>query len=187
MSKLSARIFQHKRKRKIRRLTYPPCTMSHFAFLRQRCAYRLGKGRSMRCSKFKGERGDASRSKRHCYLSISKDPPPTKAEQKIKAQNRTYVYVRFWAFLMVFTLQSFALRPFALDTVKAVPPCQGGSIHQAILFAGRVIEKSIWRRTHSVFPHGLHQLSPPFYEQSNTYSSPTRLLKYSIFPLNTSS
>ena len=47
MSKLSARIFQHKRKRKIRRLTYPPCTMSHFAFLRQRCAYRLGKGRSM--------------------------------------------------------------------------------------------------------------------------------------------
>ena len=46
---------------------------------------------------------------------------------------------------MVFTLQSFALRPFALDTVKAVPPYQGGSIHQAILFAGRVIEKSIWR------------------------------------------
>ena len=112
MSKLSARIFQHKRKRKIRRLTYPPCTMSHFAFLRQRCAYRLGKGRSMRCSKFKGERGDASRSKRHCYLSISKDSPPTKAEQKIKAQNRTYVYVRFWASLTFFALQSFPFRSF---------------------------------------------------------------------------
>ena len=109
MSKLSARIIQHKRKRKIRRLTYPPCTMSHFAFLRQRCAYRLGKGRSMRCSKFKGERGDASRSKRHCYLSISKDPPPTKAEQKIKAQNRTYVYVRFWASLMFFCLPIFCV------------------------------------------------------------------------------
>ena len=71
--------------------------LPHFIWQHAAFASRLGKGRSMRCSKFKGERGDASRSKRHCYLSISKDPPPTKAEQKIKAQNRTYVYVRFWA------------------------------------------------------------------------------------------
>ena len=86
--------------------------LPHFIWQHAAFASRLGKGRSMRCSKFKGERGDASRSKRHCYLSISKDPPPTKAEQKIKAQNRTYVYVRFWASLTFFALQSFPFRSF---------------------------------------------------------------------------
>mgnify|MGYP000467707085 CR=1 FL=1 len=79
----------------------------------------------MRCSKFKGERGDASRSKRHCYLSISKDPPLTKAEQKIKAQNRTYVYVGFGLNLPFFSYgplrSGLFLRLFFVNSVQMDP------------------------------------------------------------------
>ena len=44
--------------------------------------------------------------------TFQKDPLLTKTEYKIRAQNRTYVYVRFWASLTFFALQSFPFRSF---------------------------------------------------------------------------
>ena len=41
--------------------------------------------------------------------TFQKDPLLTKLEYKIRAQNRTYVYVRFWASLMFFCLPIFCV------------------------------------------------------------------------------
>jgi hypothetical protein len=42
--------------------------------------------------------------------TFEKDQLLTKTEYKIRTQNRTYVYVRLWAFLTFFVLQSFVFQ-----------------------------------------------------------------------------
>ena len=46
--------------------------------------------------------------------TFQKDPLLTKTEYKIRAQNRTYLYVRFWAYLVFFCLTIFCVMVFWL-------------------------------------------------------------------------
>ena len=129
-----------------------------------RCAYRLDKGGLTLRVEVRGKTRTQNVPSATVFSTFQEDPPFIKTGYKIRAQNRTYIYVRFWAYLMVFCLTIFCVPiflPIAFANLAQMGPARAPllltkSSSSQVLCVRISLHKTYFKQ----WPPVLHQISP---------------------------